>query len=662
MPDEQLLWIADDAPAGIAVTRVKQVRQCLGRECTVLVFDAHEGLEVDAFAAALGTLCGGGELILLLPQWQGWADVDPARARLAPYPLSPDAVGGRFLNRLRELFEASACVAIESEGEDLHSLSVPELRPPDKVFELTEEQQAAVAAVTRVATGHARRPLVLTADRGRGKSTALGVALAKLLLAREKQVLLLAPGRDAVQAVFDALQRELPQGELHEGCFTWQDGRVQFRLPDEQLHAPQACDLLVVDEAAAIPLPLLEALLAAHNRVVFSSTVHGYEGSGRGFALRFTRVLDRVCPQWKALTLEQPVRWVQGDPLEVLLNDGLLLDAEFEPPAGDAALAYQWLSQDELASDERLLRNLFALLVSAHYQTRPSDLRQLLDAPGLHVCVARHDGVIVAAALLVEEGGLDDELAGAICDGERRPHGHMLVQSLAAHAGLCEAPSLRLLRVMRIAVAEGYRNRGIGSALLQQAREWAQQQAFDLFGTAFGIDAPLLRFWRRSCLRVLRLGQRRDPASGAQSVQMAAGLSGAGKALVGHAARRFQDQFPWRLAHSFCQLPPDLAAVLLQGRDCSDLPLSPEDHADIHAFALSRRGLDDAQPVLWRWLCHELAASEHGDGDAEATALLVASVLQNQALGAVQHGRAAGGRAAALKALRSAVKKRLPSG
>jgi len=42
---------------------------------------------------------------------------------------------------------------------------------------------------------HRRRPLILTSGRGRGKSTALGLAAAKLLLHGVKKSLSLRPGR-----------------------------------------------------------------------------------------------------------------------------------------------------------------------------------------------------------------------------------------------------------------------------------------------------------------------------------------------------------------------------------------------------------------------------------------------------------------------------------
>jgi len=661
-PDDDLLWVGEEAPEPVSAVTPRQVRRCLGRECGLLVFDAHAGFLVDAFAAALGTLRGGGELVLLMPQWLTWAQSDPARESMASYPLTQNDVGGAFIARLQGLFEQADCVVIEAEGQSAPPFSIPRLASPPSGFSLNDEQQAVVVAVDRVANGHARRPLVLTADRGRGKSTALGVALARQLQAHHKRVVLLAPATESVQAVFEALQRDLPEGKMHEACFTWQQGQVQYRSADEQVLTPQPCDLLVVDEAAAIALPLLEALLVSHNRVVFSSTVHGYEGSGRGFALRFSRILDRLCPQWKALSLSRPVRWAQGDPLETLANQALLLEAELEVPTGNREVDFEWTSQQALAADESLLRSVFALLISAHYQTRPSDLRQLMDAPRLHILLAKHNSTVVGVALMVEEGGFDVSLAERVCAGERRPRGHMLVQSLASHAGLCDAPTLRLLRVMRIAVAEGWRGQGIGTGLLERAVARARAQAFDLFGTTFGVDAQLLRFWRRAGLAALRLGHRRDAASGAHSVQMCLGLSDEGERLVKTGAARFQQQFPWRLARTFRALPADVVMALMRGRDCSDLDLTPADLADIEAFAFAHRGFEDSLPALWRWLCRELA--DHGadlSADREVSQL-IAVVLQNRALDEGRYGAQGAGKGGAQKALRLVVAKRLRHG
>lgn len=45
------------------------------------------------------------------------------------------------------------------------------------------------------------------------------------------------------------------------------------------------CELLAIDEAAAIPLPMVKQLLGPY-LVFLSSTVNGYEGTGRALSLK----------------------------------------------------------------------------------------------------------------------------------------------------------------------------------------------------------------------------------------------------------------------------------------------------------------------------------------------------------------------------------------
>jgi len=74
-------------------------------------------------------------------------------------------------------------------------------------------------------------------------------------------------------------------------------------MPDNEV---EPVDLVLIDEAASIPLPLLESFIKQHSRMIFATTEHGYEGSGRGFALRFKKILNEFCPQWKSARLETP--------------------------------------------------------------------------------------------------------------------------------------------------------------------------------------------------------------------------------------------------------------------------------------------------------------------------------------------------------------------
>ncbi len=593
-----LLWIGDGACDGMPCVSPKRFREHLGSERAALIYDAHRGFHPDAFAAWVGILRAGGVLYLLLPEADWPALDDPALERLAPWPLGANAVGRRFFGRFIERFAAHPeFLSLDPAGREPLPLPVQQ---GGRTWQLNAGQREVVAAVERVALGHARRPLLLTADRGRGKSTALGAGVAGLL-SLGKRVLLCAPSAWSVLALFDQVQRELPAGRRDEQGFSWGDGRLLLREPSAQLEDPQDCDLLVVDEAAALGLDALQRLLERHKRIVFSTTVHGYEGSGRGFLLRFRELVAQAMPGVRQLELKQPVRWGIGDPLEVRLNDALLLDAEPEPADGGEPVL-EWLEQDQLARDERLLKQVFGLLVAAHYQTRPADLQQLLDAPRQRLLLARSSGAVLGVALLASEGGFDAELAARVCQGERRPRGHLLLQSLAQHAGCCEAPRQRALRVMRIAVQATVRRRGIGSALLAEAESWAREQGYGLIGTSFGADAGLLSFWQGAGFRLARLGYRVDPASGAHAAQLLKGLDSAGRCLVDSVHAAFRRDLPWRLQRELSALPLALLRALLPGPVPQELRPDGRDQANVNAFAFGQRGFADAFPSVWRWL------------------------------------------------------------
>ena len=206
--------------------------------------------------------------------------------------------------------------------------------------------------------------------------------------------------------------------------------------------------------------------------LLFASTVHGYEGAGRGFAIRFQKILNDITPQWRAMRMEHPVRWALGDPLELMTFRMLLLDAAPADISAFDSLAaedceIQRLNRKQLAKDEPLLRQIFGLLVLAHYRTSPQDLRILLDGPNVSVVVMRYQGQVIATALVAAEGDIEAELAEAIWRGGRRVRGHLLPQTLAHHAGFPDAASLKGERVVRIAVHPDLQGRGFGSRLVK---------------------------------------------------------------------------------------------------------------------------------------------------------------------------------------------------
>lgn len=64
---------------------------------------------------------------------------------------------------------------------------------------------------------------------------------------------------------------------------------LQYIQPSDSHRLTQA-ELLVIDEAAAIPLPFVKAMLGPY-LVFLASTINGYEGTGRSLSLKLLQQL-----------------------------------------------------------------------------------------------------------------------------------------------------------------------------------------------------------------------------------------------------------------------------------------------------------------------------------------------------------------------------------
>ena len=537
------IWVGreqDAARAGLGHLRVKDYRRVLGRELPVLVWDGWEGTSPDAFAALSGTLRAGGLLFWLMPPLAKWSDFD-----------DPD-YGRTGLDRTSAHPFAARLAAILAEDPDVIRLAaadvtVTELNLTEPVrtgFQpgQTAEQQALVADIVRTGQGRRRRPLVVTADRGRGKSAALGIAAARLLESGRKRVLVTAPAAENVATLFGHARQELGDAlalDTPTHLTTRSGHELCFLPPQELLSQRPAAEVIMVDEAAGLPAQWLKAMLLGWPRVVFASTVHGYEGTGRGFALRFRQVLEQETPHWRAVSVREPIRWAEGDPLERLIFQLYLLSADAPEPesvvTGDVHIE-RW---QPAAASEQALAEAFGLLVNAHYRTTPGDLRQWLDDPAALTWRASVKGQTIGVLWASTEGGLAPELADEVVAGKRRLRGHLLAQSLANHGGMPAAATLKTLRVVRVAVAESARRLGVGQRLVAAAREACVQGGIDGLGTSFGGESGLLAFWRRCGLRVVRMGLSQEASTGEFPLQMLTGTSEPGLRLQHQLGTRF---------------------------------------------------------------------------------------------------------------------------
>ncbi|MCQ8228590.1 tRNA(Met) cytidine acetyltransferase TmcA [Pantoea trifolii] len=571
------------------------LRTLLGREFQHAIFDARNGFHAEAFAALAGTLRAGSWLLLLTPAWESWpnqTDADSLRWADVAEPIATP----HFIHHLQSLMLQDAQVMLQRQHQAVRypvETHLPDwrCRAPQQQAQILEQLEAMPHGVA-----------VITAARGRGKS-----ALAGMLAQRNQHCLVTAPAKvsTAVLAEF--------AGEY-----------FSFMAPDAilaQENPPQA-QWLIVDEAAAIPAPILQQLVQRFPRVLLITTVEGYEGTGRGFMLRFCATL----PDVRLFQLDEPLRWSPNDPLEQWLSQALLFeDAQESNISGEIAI-YPATPEHNLQALEAGYR----LLASAHYRTSPLDLRRMLDAPGMRLWLAGEADQVTGALWLVEEGGLDQPLVDAVWAGYRRPRGNLVAQSLAAHAGFAQAATLRSQRISRIAVQASQRQRGIGKALVATARQ--QAQGCDYLSVSFGYTESLWHFWRACGFTLVRIGSQREASSGCYAAMAMLATSAAGEVLQQQAAQRLARDWPW--LRDIIELPLTLASDASQ-------QLNDDDWTFLAGFAWAQRPFEASYAALQRLVRQS------------PSPLLNAILLQKQTLTQAAQYAGLSGRKALINQLRS---------
>lgn len=585
-------WIGADAPLACTDLTAKAAYQLLGTECDTLIITAFDGFNADLVAASAGCVKAGGLWLLLCPPFELWQQQpNPAHKQLLPYPIDASSHCGQFIPFWLTLLQQQNIILLRDQ-QLLQEISWPELATTEQTVlpYITAEQQDAVAAIHRVVSGHRRRPLVLTANRGRGKSAALGIAAAQLAAAG-KHTLLTAPSPNAAQTAQRHFQQLTSAEKRH---------LLQFMPFDALLRSDIKADLLLVDEAAAIPTPVLQQLLQRFSRVVFASTEHGYEGTGRGFQLRFQQYLTEHTPNWRKLHMQQPVRYQQADPLEqAVFNCFLLQQHTSQLEYNDQLPAqYQCIANTDWAANPVLLQQVFSLLSLAHYQTQVKDLAALLDNPQLVVITLQQADQLLGCALISKEGAISPELATQIYHGERRVQGHLLAQSLAFHLAQPKLATKQLWRVMRVAVQPSLQRRGLGKQLLQHISLLATQQSIDYLGTSYGVTQALLAFWQQAEFWPVRLGSSSDKASAEYSALMLKGLTPGSSDQVNTLTQQFNKQL-YQSLQLYPLLDPGLAASLAQPP--AEPGLTASELEQLALFSAGKRPYELIQYLLLSW-------------------------------------------------------------
>ena len=534
----------------------------LGREFRHAVFDARHGFDAAAFAALSGTLKAGSWLVLLLPVWDEWEnqpDADSLRWSDCPDPIATP----HFVQHFKRVLTANNDAILWRQNQPF---SLAHFTPRTDWHPATgapqPEQQQLLQQLLTMPPGVA----AVTAARGRGKSALAGQLISRIA------------GRAIVTAPAKASTDVLAQfaGE-----------KFRFIAPDALLASDEQADWLVVDEAAAIPAPLLYQLVSRFPRTLLTTTVQGYEGTGRGFLLKFCARF----PHLHRFELQQPIRWAQGCPLEKMVSEALVFDDENFTHTPQGNIVISAFEQTLWRSEPETPLKVYQLLSGAHYRTSPLDLRRMMDAPGQHFLQAAGGNEIAGALWLVDEGGLSQELSQAVWAGFRRPRGNLVAQSLAAHGSNPLAATLRGRRVSRIAVHPARQREGTGQQLIAGALQYIHD--LDYLSVSFGYTEELWRFWQRCGFVLVRMGNHREASSGCYTAMALLPMSDAGKQLAEREHYRLR-----RDAQALAQWNGEMLPV----DPLNDAVLSDDDWLELAGFAFTHRPLLTSLGCLLRLL------------------------------------------------------------
>ena len=534
----------------------------LGREFRHAVFDARQGFDAAAFAALSGTLKAGSWLVLLLPVWDEWEnqpDADSLRWSDCPDPIATP----HFVQHFKRVLTANNDAILWRQNQPF---SLAHFTPRTDWHPATgapqPEQQQLLQQLLTMPPGVA----AVTAARGRGKSALAGQLISRIA----GSAIVTAPAKAATDVLAQFA------GE-----------KFRFIAPDALLASDEQADWLVVDEAAAIPAPLLHQLVSRFPRTLLTTTVQGYEGTGRGFLLKFCARF----PHLHRFELQQPIRWAQGCPLEKMVSEALVFDDENFTHTPQGNIVISAFEQTLWRSEPETPLKVYQLLSGAHYRTSPLDLRRMMDAPGQHFLQAAGENEIAGALWLVDEGGLSQELSQAVWAGLRRPRGNLVAQSLAAHGSNPLAATLRGRRVSRIAVHPARQREGTGQQLIAGALQYTQD--LDYLSVSFGYSGELWRFWQRCGFVLVRMGNHREASSGCYTAMALLPMSDAGKQLAEREHYRLR-----RDAQALAQWNGEMLPV----DPLNDAVLSDDDWLELAGFAFAHRPLLTSLGCLMRLL------------------------------------------------------------
>lgn len=566
----------------------------LGQTYDFAFIDLRDWPDVIALSRVIGTVRGGGIIVLMLPyDYESrvyYEEIVPPY-----YPKSPRKI---MLRRLIEKSVGYYGIYIFDVGKEefiwrpeekrkkyiKKRIEIPEnTKIPRDIYELAASQDQ-----VRVLQNFEdwRHYMILLANRGRGKSASIGLGItgyAYLFVKKHKRALYIClTSRDKlnVEEVFrftriahEALGLRYIYSQK-EGSFRSDILRLEFEFPHRAIKLASIADGLVIDEVAAIPFPYLRRAVRTYKQIIFSGTVHGYEGTGRVFAVRFLKMLDELDMEYKKIELKEPIRYSETDPVERWLFDMLLLDAE-PVPIDEKILEKinraRLIEIDpskyflEGGKSEEFIRSLIGILTTAHYRNNPKDLLLMCDAPHHRIFALVIDSYPLVALQVAEEGGIPSDKVQEML--EEAPSGHLIPDNITRYTGLTEFPQLEGFRIVRIATHPKLQGRGLGSLALRLLAERAEKEGKSWVGASFGANPQLLRFWIKNGFYVANISPVINPKTGEYSAIVLKPLSKMAERLIKEANKQLKIRLLRELRNSYWELETETAHLILKNSE-----------------------------------------------------------------------------------------------
>ncbi|KAK4430637.1 RNA cytidine acetyltransferase 1 [Sesamum alatum] len=547
--------------AGITYCLYRDSERILGNTFGMCILQDFEALTPNLLARTIETVEGGGLIVLLLRSLSSltslYTMVMDVHERFRTESHSQAA--GRFNERfLLSLASCKACIVMDDElnilpisshmklitqlpvREDVEGLSEAERELKNLKEQLNDDfpvgplirkcctmdqGKAVITFLDAILDKNLRSTVALLAARGRGKSAALGLAIAGAVAAGYSNIFVTAPSPENLKTLFDFVCKgfdmleykehldydvvkstnpDLKKATVRINIYKQHRQTIQYIQPHEHEKLSQV-ELLVIDEAAAIPLPVVRSLLGPY-LVFLSSTVNGYEGTGRSLSLKLLQQLEeqnQISSRsaetavsgrlFKKIELSESIRYASGDPIESWLNALLCLDIATSipsinrlPPPSECDLYY--VNRDTLFSyhkdSELFLQRMMALYVASHYKNSPNDLQLMADAPAHHLFVLlgpvdeskNHLPDILCVIQISFEGQISRKSSKKSLSSGNQPSGDQIPWKFCQQFRDTVFPSLSGARIVRIATHPNAMRLGYGSAAVELLTRYFEGQ------------------------------------------------------------------------------------------------------------------------------------------------------------------------------------------